>query len=122
MQQVFLFKISDIVDVESRQRNAQELWIAAQALNGTLGVTTLNGRTRTLMPEMIAILQLGGKYYFQLDIKSFYFPQRVYQTAECLNFTFVTIDLKLLPWIGNGEKFSFTGKQFYKKKKDLFFL
>ncbi|XP_066931004.1 MICOS complex subunit MIC60-like [Clytia hemisphaerica] len=54
-------KISDIVDVESRQRNAQELWIASQALNGTLGVTTLNGRTRTLMPEMIAILQLGER-------------------------------------------------------------
>jgi len=54
-------KISDIVDVESRQRNAQELWIASQALNGTLGVTTLNGRTRTLMPEMIAILQLSER-------------------------------------------------------------
>jgi len=54
-------KITDVVNVESRQRHAQELWIAAQALSGTLDVCTLNGRTRSLMPEMISILQLGDR-------------------------------------------------------------
>lgn len=54
-------KINDVVDVETRQRQAQELWIASQAINGTLTIGTLNGRTRSLMPDMISVLQLGER-------------------------------------------------------------
>lgn len=57
-----MFKIADVVDIERRQKHAQEIWTATQALNSTLTVPTTNGRTRTLMPEMISVLQLGGWY------------------------------------------------------------
>lgn len=54
-------KVGDVVDIERRQKRAQEVWIASQALNSTLYVPAMNGRTRTLMPEMISVLQLGER-------------------------------------------------------------
>lgn len=54
-------KITDIVDVDRYQRRLQELWIASQALNAALEESVVHGRTRTLMPEMVSIMHLGGK-------------------------------------------------------------
>lgn len=54
-------KISEVVDTDKKQRRVQELWIASQALYSGLKEALAHGRTRTLMPEMLSVLQLGGQ-------------------------------------------------------------
>ena len=56
-----------ISDIELKQRKAQELWMASQALNGALEKSLVSGRTRSLMPELMSILNLSGKF---ISIKS----------------------------------------------------
>jgi len=52
-------KVSVISDIELKQRKAQELWMASQALNGALEKSLVSGRTRSLMPELMSILNLS---------------------------------------------------------------
>ena len=59
--------MADVVHVESRQRQAQELWIASQALNAALKESLVHGRTQTLQPAILSILHLGGKYKQAID-------------------------------------------------------
>ena len=53
--------LTTVVDVEERNRKARKLWLAVQSLNSALATTTEDGRTKSLMPEMMAILKAAGK-------------------------------------------------------------
>ncbi|XP_065648646.1 MICOS complex subunit MIC60 isoform X4 [Hydra vulgaris] len=53
-------KINDVVNIEERQRQAQKLWIASQALDATLKEELVHGRTRNLMPELASLMEMGG--------------------------------------------------------------
>ncbi|XP_012557738.2 MICOS complex subunit MIC60 isoform X1 [Hydra vulgaris] len=53
-------KINDVVNIEERQRQAQKLWIASQALDATLKEELVHGRTRNLMPELASLMEIGG--------------------------------------------------------------
>ncbi len=55
--------IDSVVDAASKNREAKELWVAVQSLGSVLSEEAANGRTRSLLPEMMSIHKLAGEYF-----------------------------------------------------------